>query len=62
VHQHEVALSQRCEPGPDRFLPAFAAGLDDHGLARVQGMHLALRVLEPARRTDDHDPVHLVQG
>ena len=62
MHEDEVAIAQGREPGPHRVLPALAARLDDHGLPGMQGFDLALRVLQPAGRADDHDPVDLVQG
>ncbi len=61
VHENVIAFAERGQAGPHGCLPALASRLHDHRLARVQRCHLALRILEPARWSDDHDPVYLVQ-
>src|ERR1700674_3481068 len=61
VHEHEVAFTERRQPGTHRFLAALAAGFEDDGFPRVHRLHLALGVLEAARRADDDDPVHLIE-
>src|SRR5207247_1788050 len=43
VHQHEIALAERGEPGTYRFLAAFASGLHDHRFPRLQRGHLAFQ-------------------
>src|SRR5438445_792008 len=62
VHEDVIALTQRRKPHPYRVLTALTSRLHDHRLPGMYRLDLPLGALEAARRSDDDDPIDLVQG
>src|SRR5437879_6004146 len=62
VHEDETARTQRRKPHPHRVLTALPSRLHDPRLPGMHRLDLPLGALEAARRSDDDDPIDLVQG